>query len=345
MTRAGGVLLLTGRLDVHADLVVEELGRRGVPVHRLDAGDFPARLGVTATFDRGEHDGRRGSGRAGRPGGWRTTLTVPPSPGSAARTVDLGTLCGAYYRRPSPFRFSSGLSAEEHRWAALEARIGLGGLLAALPCWLNHPARLGAAEYKPVQLAAAAAAGLHAPRTLVTNDPGAAVAFAREVGSPPGAGVVYKPFSSVTELGGARAFVHTTAVTPEQLADEGVRHTAHLFQERVDKAYEVRLTVVDDRLLAARLTARSPAAQVDWRADPDAVEYGTVEVPAEVATGVAGMLTGLGLRFAAMDFAVDRDGRWLFLDLNPNGQWAWIEHETGLPICAAVCDALTSAPG
>ncbi|MDP9794725.1 D-alanine-D-alanine ligase-like ATP-grasp enzyme [Catenuloplanes nepalensis] len=46
------------------------------------------------------------------------------------------------------------------------------------------------------------------------------------------------------------------------------------------------------------------------------------------------------LRFAALDFIVTPDGDHVFLEANPNGQWAWIEDETGLPIAAAVADAL-----
>jgi D-alanine-D-alanine ligase-like ATP-grasp enzyme len=48
----------------------------------------------------------------------------------------------------------------------------------------------------------------------------------------------------------------------------------------------------------------------------------------------------LRLRFAALDFAIDRAERWWFLELNANGQWMWIEHATGLPIASAVAAAL-----
>ncbi len=48
----------------------------------------------------------------------------------------------------------------------------------------------------------------------------------------------------------------------------------------------------------------------------------------------------LGLRFGALDFLVTPDGEWYFLEINPNGQWAWIEQETGLPISDAIADAL-----
>ncbi|HEV2089025.1 MAG TPA: ATP-grasp ribosomal peptide maturase [Cryptosporangiaceae bacterium] len=310
------VLVLTERLDPTADLVVAELARRGVAVVRFDTAEFPADLRVCATFD----------------GRWHGVVHT------RTHVLHLDALCGAYYRRPSAFVFPPGMTEHELGWANLEARIGLGGVLATVPHWLNHPSRIGFAEYKPIQLAAAAAAGLDTPRTLITNDPADARRFAAGVGQ-----VVYKPFSAATEKDGRRAFVYTTPVTADDI-DDAVRLTAHLFQEWVPKAHEVRLTVVDDQLFAARLTAGSEAARVDWRSDYPSLVYAVDEVPAEVRLAVLRLLAELGLRFAAMDFVVTPAGRWVFLDLNPNGQWAWIEHETGLPLCAAIADALTRDP-
>lgn len=311
------VLVLTERLDPTADLVVTELTGRGVPVVRFDTADFPTRLAVSATFD----------------GRWAGTIR------SGSRELRLERVQGAYYRRPGAFVLPDGLDAVDRAWAGLEARVGLGGLLATIPTWLNHPARIGSAEYKPGQLVAAAAAGLTTPRTLLTNVPAEARRFAATHEA-----VVYKPFSAATETDGRRAFVYTSRVTAADLDDEGIRYTAHLFQEWVDKVHEVRLTAVGDRLFAARLTAGSAAARIDWRADYDAVSYDVVETPPAVRDAVCRMLAGLELRFAAMDFAVTADGTWYFLDLNPNGQWAWIEHATGLPICAAIADALAGGP-
>jgi ATP-grasp ribosomal peptide maturase len=313
------VLILTERLDPTADLVVTELNRRRVPVYRVDTAEFPAALRLTARLG--------GSDKAHS--GWSTQLA------SALRSVDLDAVCGAYYRRPSGFTFPA-MAEADRRWAELEARIGLGGLLATIPRWLNHPSRIGYAEYKPVQLAAAAAAGLSVPRTLITNDPAAATEFADEVGA-----VVYKPFSSPAERDGRRMFVYTSPVTAADLADDAIRHTAHLFQEQLPKAFEVRLTVVDDQFFPAALTARSIAGQIDWRSDYDAIDYAVTDVPEPVRRGMRELLSGLGLAFAAADFVVSPAGEWFFLDLNPNGQWAWIEQETGLPICSAIADALT----
>lgn len=318
---ADAVLVLTGRLDPTADLVVTELHRRRVPVFRFDLADFPHRLSVTAESD------PAGSGV------WQTTLRT------GTRSVRLDQVRSAWYRRPTTFGTDDTSDSPDGHWAALEARLGLGGLLATVPCWLNHPAQIGHAEYKPVQLAAAAAAGLRTPRTLVTNDPRAAARFVDEVGP-----AVYKPFSSTTGQEGARRFVYTSVVNATEVADDGVRATAHTFQEWVAKDYEVRLTVVDEVFSAARIDAHSPAARIDWRSDYAALRYAVTDVPLPVRRAVSRLLRSLGLRFAAMDFVVTPAGDWVFVDLNPNGQWGWIEHETGLPICAAIADALERGP-
>lgn len=317
MTGAATVLVLTARLDPTADSVVTELGRRGTPVFRLDPADFPVAAQLTARFD----------------GRWAGRLHTPH------HELDLAEVGAAYFRRPGAVTVGPDLIDADRDWATAEARAGLGGLLAAIPHWLNHPDTAEHAERKPVQLQAAAGASLDTPRTLITNDPAAARSFVAELPR-----AVYKAFTPSVGGHDGRRFIYTTVVTAADVDDEAVRLTAHQFQEWIDKDHEVRLTVVDDRFFAARLTARSADARVDWRSDYASIDYAVTEVPDRVRTGVSRMLAGLRLRFASMDFAVRPDGSWVFLDLNPNGQWGWIEHETGLPICAAIATALQRRP-
>lgn len=92
--------------------------------------------------------------------------------------------------------------------------------------------------------------------------------------------------------------------------------------------------------LRTRIDAASEAAHVDWRSDYHSISYSVIETPCSVSSGVAMLLDSLGLRFAALDFIVDPEGQWWFLECNPNGQWAWIEEETGFPIASALADAL-----
>lgn len=316
MSAARSVLVLTHTFDPTADYVVEELNRRDVPVFRCDVADFPERLSVEAEMLQG--------------GAWRGQLRT------AQRSLDLGAVAGIYYRRPTGFELHPEMSESERKWSAAQARMGFGGLLAAVEPWLNHPHHIGYAEYKPVQLRLAVRCGLEVPRTLVTNDPAIARRFVREVGD-----AVYKPFTSrgVVDVDGYRQ-VYTQRVTAEQCDDPNIARTMHLFQQRVPKDYEVRLTVVDGRFFGARIDAGSAESAEDWRSDYAALKYTSVETPAVVRAQVRELLDGLGLRFGALDFIVTPDGEWVFLECNPNGQWAWIEDETGMPISAALADAL-----
>ncbi|MGI9002395.1 MAG: ATP-grasp ribosomal peptide maturase [Pseudonocardia sp.] len=315
MSAARPVLILTHRFDPTADKVVEELNNRGVPVFRLDTSEFPERLSVGAELANDHWSGQL-----------RTTQ----------RCLDLSAVSGIYYRRPANFAFHPDLSENERRWSAGEARLGFGGLLAALEPWLNHPHRIGYAEYKPAQLSAAVASGLLVPRTLVTNDPDRARAFVADVGL-----AVCKAFSGsgVYYDEGFRQ-VFCSLVGPEQCDDPRISRTMHLFQAWVPKDYDVRLTVVDGQFFAARIDGTSEAAHRDWRSDYSALSYQAVPTPTFVRSRVTALLDRLGLRFGALDFVVAPDGEWWFLECNPNGQWAWIEDETGMPIASAIADAL-----
>ncbi|MGH3923491.1 MAG: ATP-grasp ribosomal peptide maturase [Pseudonocardiaceae bacterium] len=278
---------MTQPFDVTADYVVDELHARGVPVFRCNPGDFPRALSVSAGL--GE--------------GWTGSLHLP------GREVFLTDIGCAWYRRPTVFEFPATLSAQERRWATTEARLGLGGILAALPRWLNHPCDIARAEYKPLQLASAGTVGLTVPDTLITNDPDEARRFAKEHGD-----VIYKPFSSlgVCEQGQYR-IVYANRITADDITDT-VSATVHLFQEWIPKAFEVRLTVVDDDLFAVRIDADSAAARVDWRTDYAHLRYSEIPIPDTVRDGVLSLLEMLMLRFAALDFVVTLDNEWVFLE-------------------------------
>jgi glutathione synthase/RimK-type ligase-like ATP-grasp enzyme len=106
----------------------------------------------------------------------------------------------------------------------------------------------------------------------------------------------------------------------------------------------VRLTVVGDKVFAAEIRRESGARELDWRKNYQDLRYQPCDVPAEVAHGVRQLMCSLELAFGALDFAVDDAGSWWFYEINPNGQWFWIELQTGLPISAALAELLGGRP-
>ncbi|WP_438388061.1 ATP-grasp ribosomal peptide maturase [Actinopolyspora saharensis] len=316
---APSVVVVTREQDITADLVVRELHERGVGVARFDLSDFPERMRQAAYLVPGRDR-------------WTGALR------GTHRDVDLSAVRGVWYRKPAPTSPHPSLTATERNWVAAEARTGLGGLLAALPArWINRPDAAALASQKPAQLRTAVACGLDVPESLLTNDPERAREFC--AGGP----VIYKPLGGgPSSENGHRVALRTTTVTAEEITD-GVGRTTHLFQRRVECAYAVRCTVVGDLVFAARLELPAGVDTVDWRDCHDELTITPIEVPSAVGAGLRALMTRLGLVFAAPDFVVDPDGRWYFIgDLNPNGQWAWIEHLRE-PITRALADELTAS--
>ncbi|GGR05143.1 ATP-grasp ribosomal peptide maturase [Kitasatospora griseola] len=248
------------------------------------------------------------------------------------RRADLARVRSLYYRRPSGFTFSH-LDGQNARFAITQARYGLGGIMASLPgcLYVNHPHRIGDAEFKPSGLAVAAGCGFRLPPTLITSEPDAARAFIKRHGP-----VIYKPLSTpLYRVNGVSCTVEVGDVAPEDI-DDAVAGTAHLFQQRIDKTADVRATVIGDRVFYVRIDSDL----LDWRTDYSRLTYSVVLPPVGLERRLRAYLDRFGLVFGAFDFAVDRRGQWWFLECNPSGQWAWLESETGLPMVAAMADLL-----
>lgn len=317
------VLVLTAPEDPTADAVSTEVTRRGARVARHDLGDFPARARFTATH--GDH-------------GWSGWISGPDT------ITVLDEVSSVYYRRPSRFTFPPGMSEADRAYAETEARLGVGGVLAALDCrWVNHPHHIARAEWKPLQLAIAQRCGLATPRTLISNDPAAAVEFAERVAGP----VVCKALSSlVLAENGQHKITYTTVIDPTAIDHEAFAASAHLLQEWVPKAREARVTVAGERVLAVAIEADTLRAHVDWRADYSAVRYSPVDVPTDVRTAVLDYLAAFDLSYGAFDFVITPGEEWIMLECNPSGQWLWLHHLAALPVPAALADVLTEGtPG
>ncbi|MGH3854810.1 MAG: hypothetical protein ACRDR6_15205 [Pseudonocardiaceae bacterium] len=205
---------------------------------------------------------------------------------------------------------------------------------------MNYPSR-EADALKPRQLDVARRCGLRVPRSLVTNTAVGVRGFAAAVGGP----LAGKNLSaaSLVESGHLQT-AYTRRFGIADLADlSGVETTAHLFQEFIDdKAFEVRATVVGERVFAAAIHAGSEAARIDFRSDYPSLDYSAIEPPPPVRTGMLAFMRSFDLCFGAFDFAVTTDGEWIMFECNPFGQYGWLEDALGLPITSALADLLES---
>ena len=311
------VLILAEDIDATCDGMVLALRERGQVAHRVNTAWFPARLSVSAR-PRGDQ--------------WVGHLRTP------GRVIELEEITAVWYRTPRAYQFPAELTPAEKAHANLEAKYGLGGVLMSLPVlWVNHPARLASAAYKPVQLVAARRGGLAVPDTVVTNEADTVREFAAT------GKTVTKLFGSNTILEqGIRKVSFTRLVTDTDLADlRGINVTTHQLQRWVPKLADVRVVVVGEHITAVAIHAGSSQAYVDFRADYGNVDYELIDTPDEVSHGIRRLMTELSLMYGALDFVIDKDtSRWVFLEINAGGQFGFIEDATGAPLTAQLADLL-----
>lgn len=143
-----------------------------------------------------------------------------------------------------------------------------------------------------------------------------------------------------TEDGRLSGVVYTNDVPPDRYRDPTIATTAHLFQARLVRKADLRVTVVGDDVFATEI--ENPG-ELDWRRSHDNTTYRPCELSHTVVTGIHRLMCSLDLFFGALDF-VRTDQGYQFIEINPNGQWGWIEHHTAQPISRALATALKGTP-
>jgi hypothetical protein len=309
------ILVISHAADDHAVGVLAALHRGGHPAVLVDTARFPTEFSVAQHYENG---------------GNSLALTVD------GRTFEL-TECGAaWWRRPQPFVMHPGLDPKTVSFAYSECHEAIAGLWAALEArWVNPPDRDELAHHKPFQLAEAIKVDLRIPRTLITNDPSAARCFIDALGPDR---TVYKTF-----LATEACWRETRVLRQEELVLlDHVRLAPVIFQEFVGGATNVRVTVVGEQVFATAIAAEPTGYGIDYRMDMDRARWEPTTLSDSTSAKLRALMQHLGLVYGAIDLLRTADGEDVFLEVNPAGEWRFVEERTGQPITAAVADLLAA---
>lgn len=111
--------------------------------------------------------------------------------------------------------------------------------------------------------------------------------------------------------------------------DEDISLTPIYLQEYINKKYEVRMTYIDGCFFTVRIDSED---KLDWRRNYRGLKYEIIDCPPKILKQCIELLNDFQLNYGAFDFIVDENNQWFFLEVNPNGQWLWIEYELQIPI-------------
>lgn len=307
--------------------VTEAIARKGGHTIRFDTDRYPTDVRLTSYYGSGSDE--------------RLTLT------NEQGEFDLREVNAVWHRR---INFGAHLPAtldKQMRHASLgETSAAAHGLLASLKAFrLDHLHHIRHAENKQLQLQVAREIGLNTPRTLTTNDPNAVRAFAKSCED----GIVTKMLSSFAIYeAGKELVVFTNSVKPEDLANlSGLSLCPATFQELLPKSLEIRATVVGHRVLSAAVNSQvSARATHDWRRDGVRMlqDWQPYQLPLDVEEKILRLMDYFSLNYGAIDIILTPDQKHVFLELNPCGEFFWLERTPGLPISDAIADLLLASP-
>lgn len=309
------LLIITNREDLTADYLITDLLDRSLPFFRLNSEDLPD---LTVAFSSL---------------GGSTSRTII----SSHKQVSLDSISSVWYRRIIAPRPSSLPAREFRSFEVSEMRHLAEGLVGGGQArWVNPLGTTEFAERKILQLRFARECGLDIPNTIATNDPDALREFAATHDA-----VICKPLSTgLVAIDGDIYAIHTEMLDREAI-DSYEGRAATLLQERI-VGRDIRITVIGDRVFPVEITT-PPGASVDWRKVHGQVSYATCHLPAGVGTGIMKLMGRMGLVYGAFDFMRTEEGMWYFLEVNPVGEWAWLDMELGLNMRSAFIELFYGA--
>jgi len=308
------IAIVSNAGDVHYECVAEELLRMGKEPFLVEI----PKLGNEARFTMATGGGSYQL--------WRVPGHEP---------VDLEKVSCVWYRRIYPPVLTPAPAAKaDVDWALREWREATTGAFAASGArFVSDPWQQELAGMKPYQLRLAQKVGLRIPYTIMTNDADAARAFVRKHEGR----VVHKVVKTPRER-----WIATKKWHPDDEAElRWLYLTPTFFQERIVAPFELRVTIVGRRIFAAEFAVGADLADARNLLDEPFVQH---QLPRETESLLLRLMDELGLQYGTVDLKRYENGEYVFLEINPQGQFLYVEIKTGMPITRAMAELLAHEP-
>jgi hypothetical protein len=300
------IIIVTNRQDYTADFLILELQRRQIDYIRFNTEDYPHKVQVAWKITDGNLSGYFlfTKGR-----------------------VDFSDMKSIWYRRPVPPVPSAEISgAVAQEFVVAESQAAIEGIWRTLDCfWVSHPDSLRKAEDKLFQLKLAASVGFSLWPTILTSDPDAAQAFYHNQDNE----VIYKPLRRGRLIrDNTVSLIYTNPVDSSNAERfDQVKYAPAMFQRYVPKLAELRVTVIGSKVFAVEIHSQDNEISLhDWRRGETALlKHELHMLPRKIESQCIALVKALNLAFGAIDLILTPEGEYVFLEINPNGQWAWIQ--------------------
>jgi glutathione synthase/RimK-type ligase-like ATP-grasp enzyme len=312
------VLIITNKSDLTSDFIVKRLKERNIYFYRFNTEELSKSCFFTFDFQ-------------------KNLFLISDS--ILKKQFNLKEFTSIYFRRPElPFLDSDDLSNGEIHFLKNEFYYALEGFYKILEksYWVSPVYSIREAENKIFQLELAKSIGFNIPDSLVTNIYTDSLEFYTRNKS-----CIVKPIKSGLIEDSYLPKVIFTNLLKDKPKKKQIEFSPNFFQTHIDKVYDLRVTMVGEKAFATLIDSQKDSeTKVDWRRGETPLMHIKTELPDDILNQCISLLKILNLRFGAIDFILDEEGKFTFLEINPNGQWAWIEKQTGYEISNEIVNLL-----
>lgn len=322
MPKGKKVLILTNKQDITADYVILELRKRNISYFRFNTEDFPTKILGTM------HVGKK-----------TASLFFQGIKGK----INLEGIFSIWYRRPGiPFISEDIKDVGAIDFCRRESEEFIEGVLSIFKgLWVSYPSHIFRAQNKLYQLDLAKGLGFKIPETIITNNPEEIKTFADKFDS----GIIAKAVrQGILKENNEEYLIFTNPVRRKDFeAFPNVRYSPCIFQEFIPKKFDLRVTVIGNKVFPVEIHSGDSKAEsrFDWRrGDEEELSYKVHVLPRRIEVLCRKIVEKMGLKFGAIDLISSTSNEYYFLEINPNGQWAWIEQRTKVNLTGSLVDLL-----
>lgn len=314
------VLIITNKSDVTSDFIVKELKQRKIDFFRFNTEELTKSCFITLDFAKDSfviHD----------------KITNKKN--------ELREFSSVYFRRPElPTVNDSDLTTGEETFLKNEIAYTLEGVYKIIrnAYWVSPLFSIRQAENKIYQLDVAKSIGFVIPESIVTNDYDEFIHFYERNDR----NCIIKPIKSglIKDKTGSKV-IFTNSLSDIPISKKEFEMSPNYIQKRIQKKGDIRVTMVGDKIFATFIHSQDEnQTKTDWRRGENELKHTRIELPDSINDKCNELMSKLNLRFGAIDLIMDEAGQFTFLEINPNGQWAWIERQTGYKISTEIVNLL-----
>ena len=199
--------------------------------------------------------------------------------------------------------------------------------------WVNNPNSTFTAEDKLLQLKKAKEIGFNIPNTLLVNSLDYLDIKDEEQ-------YVVKSLDTVLlKHNNKESFAYTNIISGKELKKSRLDIAPIIFKKCISGKTDIRAKIIRNKIIPLKIEKNNIGINGDWRLEKENVEYSAIKLPEEIEKKCIKIVETFKLSFGGIDL-VEKNGKYYFIEINPTGEWAWLNEKSNSRIDKAICDYL-----